>query len=545
MADRYDAVIVGAGINGLVAAVELARAGRRVALVDRAERIGGFIASDAVSDPGFIHDTYSSWHPLFVTGGAYAAIGTDLHRHGLRYANVTDAGAPLFASVAASGELSLAYRDGVLTAESLASEADRAAYRSMVEQTTSLLDIMGAVLGSELRDGRRAREAVALLRRSGRSGVEGLVRDLATSGRAYARRHYEGAEVDHLWAPWLLHAGLSPDSAGGGLMLPLFAATMHGAGLPVVEGGAGQFLAAFEALLEEVGVRVLLETAVETIRVVDGRVAGVVADGEMLEAPLVLAGVAPSALYHDLLRDVPGLTEQRREAGQYRSGRAAMQLHVALSRPPAWGESVLGSTPLIHLSDGSASTGVACAEAEAGLLPRDPTVVVGQQFVLDPSRVPPGAASLWIQLQEVPFAPSGDAAGELDVQDGWSSELATAYADRVLAKVERHAPGLRSTVTSLHVITPSDLARANPNATHGDPYGGSLELDQNLFWRPGPRSSRHQTAVTGLWHIGAATHPGPGLGGASGHLAVQEIVAPSLRERAVDRVRSLRIPTSR
>src|SRR5206468_1811154 len=162
-------------------------------------------------------------------------------------------------------------------------------------------------------------------------------RDLATSGRAYCAREYVGPEVDHLWAPWLLHAGLSPDHASGGFMVPVLAATIHGFGLPVVEGGAGQLVQALRGLCYALSV-------------------------------------------------------------------------------------------LVHSWAGSASPGHAGAEAEAHRLPRRPTVVLRQQFLLDPSRVPAGAAALWLQLQEVPFAPAGDADGELDTTGGWTPELARAYA---------------------------------------------------------------------------------------------------------------------
>jgi phytoene dehydrogenase-like protein len=201
-----------------------------------------------------------------------------------------------------------------------------------------------------------------------------------------------------------------------------------------------------------------------------------------------------------------------------------MQIHVALSGPPRWRDDRLAEVPLIHLSDGSASTGIACAQAEAGLLPAKPTVVVGQQDVLDPSRVPDGAAALWLQLQEVPFAPAGDAAGELDTTGGWTPELARAFAQRVLDRVAAHSPGLTDLVRAIDVVTPVDLAAHNVNAVHGDPYGGSAELDQNFLWRPTPAGARHATPVPGLWHIGASTHPGPGLGGGSGHLVAQRLL---------------------
>ena len=173
--------------------------------------------------------------------------------------------------------------------------------------------------------------------------------------------------------------------------------------------------------------------------------------------------------------------------------------------------------------------GIACAEAEAGLLPRRPTVVVGQQYLLDPGRVPAGAAALWLQLQEVPYAPRGDSAGELDTTHGWTAALAEGYVNRVLDRIARHTPDLRRKIRMIDVLTPEDLYARNPNAVNGDPYGGSAELDQSLFWRPLASLGRHATPVERLWHIGASTHPGPGLNGGSGHLVATTLIRHAKR----------------
>ncbi|MER6979195.1 hypothetical protein ABT317_19935 [Streptomyces carpinensis] len=118
----------------------------------------------------------------------------------------------------------------------------------------------------------------------------------------------------------------------------------------------------------------------------------------------------------------------------------------------------------------------------------------------------------------------GGSAG-LDVSAGWSdNRLVAAYVERVLGRIESHAPGLRAVVTRWSAVSPAEIAAANLNAVHGDPYGGSAEFDQNLIWRPGPSMSRHRTAVPGLWHIGASTHPGPGLSGGSGHLVARQLL---------------------
>jgi len=522
MSSTFDAVVVGSGVNGLVAAAELAKAGWSVALVERNDRLGGFIATEERTVPGYLHDTYSSWHPLFVSGAAYAVLGNDLHRHGLQYRNTDGL---VTGTVAGDGRVVLAHRDPKITAEEFAHPEDGTAYLAMLQRFLDNAAAIGGFLGSELRSPRVVRHAVQLLRREGLAGTEAWLRDTVTSGRSYCRREFRGDETDLLWVPWLLHAGLSPDHASGGLMVPVLAATIHGFGLPVVAGGSGRFVEAFRALLEELRVDIRTSCPVERILVTDGRATGVVAGGETIHAArAVLASVTPSALYRQLLPSTASVSNVvRTQADRFRHGRAAMQIHVALSAPLGWNDDRLAAVPLLHLSDGSASTGIACAEAEAGLLPCRPTVVVGQQHVLDPSRVPEGAAALWLQLQELPFAPLGDAAGELDVTGGWSKDLAEGYARRVLARVARHAPDLPTKLLSVDIVTPSDLVAHNPNAVAGDPYGGSAELDQNLLWRPLPAASRHATQIPGLWHIGASTHPGAGLGGGSGHLVAQQL----------------------
>ncbi len=524
-----DAVVVGAGINGMAAAARLAAGGWRVTLVDAADDIGGFVATGERTVPGFRHDTYSSWHPLFVTGPVYAEFGDALHRHGLAYAN-TDG--PLTASVADDGRVTTAYRDVGETVAGFADPADRAAYRAMIDGFGAHAAQIGGLLGAELHSAAALRPLWGLAR-GGRAVVEGYLRDAATSGRSWLAGRFRGREADHLWAPWLLHAGLAPDAASGGLMVPIFAATLHAAGLPVVVGGAGNFVRAWRGLLDELGVTVRTGHRVEEILVRDGAAVGVAGEGWTITAGrAVLASVTPPALYGTLLP--PGTVPARvtEQAAAYRPGRAAAQLHVALSGPVPWRAEALAAVPLVHLSDGSASTGIACAEAAAGLIPRRPTVVVGQQHVLDPSRVPAGAAALWLQLQELPFAPVGDAAGELDVGRGWDGELAAGLTDRVLDRIAAHAPGLRERVLGVDVITPPDLLARNPNALAGDPYAGSAELDQNFLWRPLAAAPKHATPVPRLWHIGASTHPGPGLGGASGHLVAGALLTPSRAERA-------------
>jgi len=275
-----------------------------------------------------------------------------------------------------------------------------------------------------------------------------------------------------------------------------------------------------------------------------GRATGVrLAGGETIAAArAVVASVTPQQLYGRLLRqdEVPATARQAAQA--YRYGRAGMQIHLALDELPQWASPEaerLARTAMVHVTPGLDGVSRAVNEAERGLLPAEATIVAGQPLTIDPSRAPEGKGILWIQLQELPWHVKGDAAGELAAGDGtWSHDLRERYADRIQARLEQHIPNLGSSILKRVVLSPADLERSNVNLRHGDPYGGALSLDQNFLWRPFPRSPGHATAVERLWHIGASTWPGPGLGAGSGTLVANELLKPPLSQRAADKVRS-------
>jgi phytoene dehydrogenase-like protein len=215
-----------------------------------------------------------------------------------------------------------------------------------------------------------------------------------------------------------------------------------------------------------------------------------------------------------------------RAAGErYRYGKGNMQVHYALKEPPQWRSSALNSVALIHLTPGLDGVSKAANEAERGMLPVLPTICVGQPCALDASRCPPGHSILWLQLPEAPRYLKGDAAGEISVPgDGlWSENIREHFADRVQAIVASHIPNFQELVLARQAYSPADLEKININLVGGDPYGGYCGLDQFFLWRPFDRSRNHRTPLRKLYHIGASTHPGPGLGGGSGYLVAKAL----------------------
>src|SRR4051794_27596593 len=173
MTSTVDAVVVGSGINGLVAAAELARAGWEVGIVERNDRLGGFVAGGEITAPGYMHDTFSSWHVEFVTGAAYAELGEELHRRGLEYRNAEDF---VTGSIRADGGVVLAHRDPERTAAAFAHPSDRDAYLAAIAAFGADIPYIGALLGGELRSPRALMPVLRLARKGG--GVAGLERRL-------------------------------------------------------------------------------------------------------------------------------------------------------------------------------------------------------------------------------------------------------------------------------------------------------------------------------------------------------------------------------
>jgi phytoene dehydrogenase-like protein len=519
-----DHIIVGSGINALVCAAILAGKGAKVLVLERNDRIGGCIRTEEITAPGFVHDVMATTFVLFTTGPAYAALGKDLARHGVEFCN-TDTPTGVLRP---DGSYLIQRMDQAanIAAFNAAAAGDGDRYGRDVGEIGKNAGLLFGLLGGGLWSWPTLRLLAGEAWRRGPRGLAAFLGEALVPARGWLETSYQSETIRALWAPWVLHAGLGPEDAFSGQIAKVIAFALEVAGAPIVKGGAKNLLAGFEALIGERGGEI--RTGVDVVHIArkDGRAVGVrLASGEEIAAEKsVICSVTPTQLYERLLEDHPP-ARYAEPVRQYRYGKANFQIHYALDRPPAWRGEGLGKVALLHLTPGLDGVSKACNEAIRGMLPEVPTICVGQPHALDPSRCPDGKAILWLQLPEAPRHIKGDAAGRLEApSDGkWTEALREAYADRVEAILASHIDGFRDSVIARRAYSPADLEAMNINLVGGDPYGGSSTIDQAFLWRPFKGSVNHETDVNGLYHIGASTHPGAGLGGGSGFLLAQRL----------------------
>ena len=516
-----DHVIIGSGINALVAGAMLALKGDRVLLLERSEVAGGCLRTEEVTLPGFAHDVMAATWVLFMTGPAGAALGPHLARHGFAYCHTPHP----TAVVRPDGSALVLTMDRAanIAAFNALAPGDGDRHGVDVRAVEADAPFLFALLGGRLWSWPMAKLMWSQVRKRGLRGLATWFGKALVPARGWLETGYSSPLVQALYAPWVLHCGLTPESTYSGQMGRVIAFALEAAGAPVVKGGSGAAVKAFRALIEEKGGTIRCNADVDLILVRDGRVRGVaLADGEQIECRSVLASVAPGQLQGRLLREVH-LPEDQAAARAFRHGRGNFQVHYALDRVPEWTLPGLEKVALIHLSDGIDAVSKSANEAERGMLPEVPTICVGQPCTMDPSRCPEGKAILWLQIPDAPRVIKGDAGGSIAARD-WDGAR-EAFADRIEATLRRHIKDFDAITLARTAHSPADLERMNVNLVGGDPYGGLCSIDQFFVFRPYPHSTNGTGPVRGLVHIGASTHPGPGLGGGSGFLAAKGLGA--------------------
>ncbi len=496
------ALVIGSGPNGLAAAIRLAEAGCSVCVLEAADHPGGAVRSEALTLPGFVHDTFSSVYPAAVASPVFARM--PLARHGLEWVDPEACyGHPL-----PGGRAAVLYRSLDATAASLDAlhPGDGEAWARFAKP---YLDAYGPVRDTMLAGFPPLTGPLKLLAALGPLGLLGFARLLPGTSTGLGRRLFGGSGARAWLHGSAMHGDTPPDGAGSAIAGFYLNLLGHAVGWPSPKGGAGRLTDALVAYLRELGGDVRTGAAVQRITSASGRVTGVeLAGGERLPAAVVIASVMPHALVAmagDALR--PGYVAAMR---RYRYGGSTIKVDWALDGPIPWEAEALRGAGTVHVAGDEPELLSAVAQSH-DRLPERPLLLLGQQSVADPSRAPEGRHTAWAYTH--------------GPQEGidWTVER-DRHVERVEAQVERFAPGFRDRILARHVLDPRDLEARNANLVGGDVGGGSYALRQVIF-RPVPGILPYSTPIDGLFFGSAAAFPGGAVHGVPGDAAARAALA--------------------
>ena len=501
-----NAVVIGAGPNGLAAAIRLAEAGWAVTVLESADRPGGAVRTDELTLPGFLHDTFSSVYPAGAASPVFARM--PLERHGLRWTH-PDA---CYAHPLPGGRAVALYRDLDRTEASLDAShpGDGARWRAFV---APMLDSFDAVRATMLGGFPPVAGALRLLGGLGPVGTARFASLLPGSAQRLGRRLFEGGG-SRAWLYGSAAHGDVPMTRAGSAAAAMYLNLMgHAVGWPSPAGGAERLTDALVGYLRERGGEVRTGAAVEAVEAAHGRVVAVrIAGSERIATDLVIADVMPHALAALAGEALP--SSYRALLRRYRYGPSTVKVDWALDGPIPWQADEPRAAGTVHVAGGEEELVQAFAISQTRL-PARPFMLLGQQSLADPSRAPAGKHTAWAYTH-------GPSSG-ID----WSVELAS-LVERMEAQVERFAPGFRDLILARHVMGPGDLERRDRNLVGGDVGGGSYRMRQVVF-RPVPRLSPYRTPLRGLYLGSAAAFPGGAVHGVPGDAAALAALADARR----------------
>ncbi|MFJ6438377.1 phytoene desaturase family protein [Streptomyces sp. NPDC091416] len=504
-----DAVVIGAGPNGLVAANLLTDAGWSVEVLEAQNTPGGAVRHDRGVDPEFTSDLFSAFYPLAAASPVLR--GLRLEREGLSWSHAPK----VLAHPLLDGRCAVLSRDLEETAASLEAFApgDGAAWQELRNVWETLRPGIIDALFTPFPPVRAGTRLALRLRAAG--GLR-LARTMVLPVRRLGEEEFRGEGGRLLLAGNALHADLSPEAAGSGGFGWLMAMLGQTYGFPVPTGGSGALTSALVRRLARRSGLVRCGEHVTEVIVRGGRAVGVrTAGGEAVPArKAVLADVSAPALYGSLVAEehLPGqlLADLKRFQWDF----ATFKVDWALSGRVPWTCPEAAQAGTVHLAEGVDSLTRFASQIAMGRIPDEPFALFGQMTTADPSRSPLGTEAAWAYTH-VPHRVRGDA-GEAGLTGSWDISEQEAMADRVEAQVERYAPGFRGLIKARRVLAPPTLESMDANLHGGAINGGTTAMHQQLVFRPSPGTGRPETPLPGLYLASASAHPGGGVHGAPG-----------------------------
>jgi phytoene dehydrogenase-like protein len=466
MTNTYDAVVVGAGPNGLAAAIELARGGCSVAVLEAGETVGGGTRSAELTLPGFVHDLGSAIHPLGYASPFFKTL--PLEEHGLEWVHPP---APL-AHPFDDGTPAVLQRSVEATAAALGPDAR--AYEGLMRGIAEDTDRIAAYfVGSP----RLIRHPFALATSSLRA---------LRPARNLAEDLFEGEKARGLFVGNAAHSFLPLERRPSAMFGLLLGTLGHAFGWPFPKGGSQRIADALASYLRSLGGEIFTGVRVRSVDEVP-RTRAVLFDVTPWQL-LEIVGEHFSERYQNALKG-------------YRYGPGVFKIDFALSGPIPWRAQECLRAGTVHL--GGTLDEISAGEAAVwrNEHPERPFVLLAQQSLFDPTRAPAGKHTVWAYCH-VPNGSTFDMTGRIEGQ------------------IERFAPGFRGRILAKNTMGPADLERINPNLVGGDINGGVMDLRQ-LFTRPMPRPNPYSTPAKGLYICSSSTPPGGGVHGMCGYFAAR------------------------
>ena len=530
-----DAVVIGAGPNGLVAANLLADAGWSVEVLEEQPEPGGAVRHDRGVHPDFVNDLFSSFYPLAAASPILSTLR--LEDHGLRWSHAPS----VLAHPLSDGRCAVLDRHLGTTASSVDAFApgDGAAWRRLWDLWETLRPDLLSALFTPFPPIRATTRLALRLRAAG--GLR-TARSLVLPVRRMGEEEFRGEGGRLLLAGSALHADLAPEAAGSGGFGWLMAMLGQTYGFPVPVGGSGALTEALVGRLTAHGGQVRCGQRVETVAVRQGRAVGVrTAGGETVPVRrAVLADVAVPVLYRDLVGPEHVPAQLLEDLRRFQWDFATYKVDWALDGPVPWQAEQARRAGTVHLADGMDELTRFAAQIAMHQVPDRPFALFGQMTLSDPVRSPRGTESAWAYTH-VPHDIRSDA-GDEGITGDWGPADRDRMADRVERQVERFAPGFRSRIRARRVLAPPPRQELDANLLGGAINGGTTALPPPLVFRPVPGPGRPETPVAGLFLASAGAHPGGGVHGAPGANAAR---AALRAHRAPGLVRAQRLLTRR
>lgn len=519
MATTYDAIVIGAGQNGLTCACYLARAGLSVLILEQYRTVGGMTISEELTLPGFQSDVHATGYQLANISPVPAEL--DLATHGVELVEPER----VYAHAFPDGRAILVERDldRTITALESWSRRDAAACRRLFElfgrEQANLVQSMFSAPPSF------AETALALASTPG-----GMARERFSlqSIRSWVNETFETEAVRSLFGAFGLFVGSAPDDAGGAEIAWLFGSLLQQTGNNLVRGGMHQVTLALARVLAEHGGEIRTDATVDRILVDEDRASGVqLATGEKIGARQVVVSCAdPGQLVHRFLRAEVVGKEIADAMATYEWGDATMVMYVALDRPVEYTAGLeLRQAAHVHLSPPSiGAMAEATNQCRVGQLPNAPLVVAWNESTIDSSRAPDGKALMKFVVLGAPWKISGDATGKIAARD-WDAAKEP-YAAHLLESIERdYLPGLRRHILKCVAHSPVDLNRKLSSAVRGTIGHGAMLPYQKGSMRPVPGLGQYRTPVPNVYLGDSGCHPGAGVSMAPGHNAAKTILS--------------------